>query len=71
VLNEFTRDLRDAGHTPDVLDLYAMKFDPVFTLADLATWLHQDMPTSWSGGTHARRSLTAPNPLNGMDHYRL
>jgi NAD(P)H dehydrogenase (quinone) len=31
VLDEFTGGLRDAGHTPDVLDLYAMKFDPVFT----------------------------------------
>ena len=45
VLDEFTRGLRDGGHTPDVLDLYAMKFDPVFTLADAATWLHPDMPT--------------------------
>ena len=44
VLDEFTRGLRDAGHVPDVLDLYAMKFDPVFTMADVATWLHPDMP---------------------------
>ena len=44
VLDEFTRGLRDGGHAPDVLDLYAMKFDPVITLVDLATWLHPDMP---------------------------
>ena len=44
VLEEFTRGLREAGHTPDVLDLYALKFDPVFTTADLATWIHPDIP---------------------------
>jgi NAD(P)H dehydrogenase (quinone) len=44
VLDEFTRGLREVGHTPDVLDLYAMKFDPVFTSADMATWLHPDIP---------------------------
>lgn len=44
VLEEFTRGLRDSGHEPDVLDLYAMKFDPVFTSADAATWLDPDMP---------------------------
>jgi len=30
--------------TPDVLDLYATNFDPVFTMADVATWQHPDMP---------------------------
>ena len=44
VLGEFTRGLADAGHESDVLDLYALKFDPVFTDADMATWLHPDMP---------------------------
>jgi NAD(P)H dehydrogenase (quinone) len=44
VLEEFTRGLRDSGHEPDVLDLYALKFDPVFTSADMATWLDPGMP---------------------------
>jgi NAD(P)H dehydrogenase (quinone) len=44
VLEEFTRGLRDAGHSPDVLDLYAMRFDPVFTSADMAAWIHPDIP---------------------------
>jgi NAD(P)H dehydrogenase (quinone) len=44
VLEEFTQGLRDGGHQPDVLDLYGMRFDPVFTDADMATWLHPDMP---------------------------
>lgn len=43
-LEHFTRGLTDAGHEPDVLDLYALKFDPVFTDADMATWLDPGMP---------------------------
>jgi NAD(P)H dehydrogenase (quinone) len=64
VLDEFTGGLRDAGHTPDVLDLYAMKFDPVFTLADAATWLHPDMPDDvlerWNPRQAVLDSITNP-----------
>ena len=45
LLEDFTRGLADAGHEADVLDLYALKFDPVFTQADLATWLDPGMPS--------------------------
>ena len=44
LLEEFTRGLKDGGHEVDVLDLYALKFDPVFTEADMATWLDPRMP---------------------------
>lgn len=44
VLERFTRGLADAGHHSDVLDLYTLKFDPVFTDADMATWLDPGMP---------------------------
>ena len=30
VLDRFTQGLTDAGHTCEVVDLYAIKFDPVF-----------------------------------------
>ena len=64
VLDEFTKGLRDAGHTPDVLDLYALKFDPVFTLADGATWLHPDMPADvlerWNPRQAVLDSITNP-----------
>ncbi|HEY5144746.1 MAG TPA: NAD(P)H-dependent oxidoreductase [Solirubrobacteraceae bacterium] len=64
VLDEFTKGLRDAGHVPDVLDLYAMKFDPVFTLADGATWLHPDMPADvlerWNPRQAVLDSITNP-----------
>ena len=44
VLARFTAGLRDAGRTPDLIDLDAIRFDPVFTSRDMATWLHPDMP---------------------------
>jgi len=39
VLQEFTRGLHDAGHTSEVLDLYAMRFDPVLRKRDLPNYL--------------------------------
>jgi NAD(P)H dehydrogenase (quinone) len=44
LLEEFTRGLADASHEGDVLDLYALKFDPVFTQADMATGLDPPIP---------------------------
>ena len=44
VLEEFTTGLREAGHTVDVDDLYAIGFDPVFRTRDMASYLHEDMP---------------------------
>lgn len=65
VLDEFTKGLRDAGHVPDVLDLYAMKFDPVFTMADIATWLHPDMPAEVLERWNPRQAVldSIENPL--------
>ena len=39
VLGEFSRGLTDAGHTNDVLDLYATGFDPVLRARDLRNYL--------------------------------
>jgi len=35
VLEAFTRGLRDGGHTFEVDDLYAIKFDPCLKLGEL------------------------------------
>ncbi len=32
ILEQFTRGLAEAGHTNEVVDLYAMKFNPVLLL---------------------------------------
>jgi len=46
VLREFTRGLQDAGHTSEVVDLYAIRFDPVFRMDDFAGYVHESMPLS-------------------------
>jgi NAD(P)H dehydrogenase (quinone) len=44
VLEQFTSGLRESGHDVEVVDLYAIKFDPVFRTRDLATYLHENIP---------------------------
>jgi NAD(P)H dehydrogenase (quinone) len=39
VLEQFTKGLEDAGHTNEVIDLYATRFDPVLRTRDLPNWL--------------------------------
>jgi NAD(P)H dehydrogenase (quinone) len=36
ILQQFTKGLEDAGHISELVDLYAIRFDPVFRLADFA-----------------------------------
>lgn len=44
VLDAFTKGLRDGGHTYEVVDLYAIKFDPCTKLEDLAQFSGGQMP---------------------------
>ena len=44
VLERFTDGLRDGGHTSEVVDLYAIKFDPVFRDRDTASYISGDIP---------------------------
>ena len=44
VLERFTEGLRAAGHTSEVIDLYAIKFDPVFRDRDVASYTGGDIP---------------------------
>ncbi len=46
ILEKFTKGLEDAGHTFEVVDLYAIKFDPCLTLADYAQFSEgkEEMP---------------------------
>lgn len=42
VLGQFAKGLQDAGHTNEVIDLYAIGFDPVLRIRDFANWLPDD-----------------------------
>lgn len=44
VLEQFTKGLKDGGHTSEVVDLYAIRFDPVFRIEDFAGYVHESMP---------------------------
>ena len=44
ILQQFTKGLEDAGHTSEVVDLYAIRFDPVFRMQDFASYVHETMP---------------------------
>jgi NAD(P)H dehydrogenase (quinone) len=44
ILEQFTKGLEDAGHVSEVVDLYAIDFDPVFRIQDFASYVHEGMP---------------------------
>ena len=44
ILQQFTKGLEEAGHTSEVVDLYAIRFDPVFRMQDFASYVHESMP---------------------------
>jgi NAD(P)H dehydrogenase (quinone) len=44
LLEQFTQGLTDAGHESDVVDLYAIKFNPVYGMDDYAFFAHESVP---------------------------
>ena len=44
LLEQFTKGLDYAGHTNEVIDLYAMKFDPILTSRDWPDWIDESIP---------------------------
>jgi NAD(P)H dehydrogenase (quinone) len=44
VLERFTKGLTDAGHVSKVVDLHAIRFDPVFRTEDFANYVTEDLP---------------------------
>ena len=44
ILQRFDAGLKDAGHTNEIVDLYAIRFDPVFKPRDFASYIHESMP---------------------------
>lgn len=44
ILEQFSQGLAIAGHTNEVVDLYAMKFDPVLKAGDYTCWIDETVP---------------------------
>jgi NAD(P)H dehydrogenase (quinone) len=57
VLQRFDAGLRDAGHTNEIVDLYAIGFDPVLRERDNANWMDADAPDDVLAAVHLRERL--------------
>ena len=65
VLQRFTEGLRDAGHASEVVDLYAIRFDPVLRDRDRPNWIDDSVPDDVLEHWNVKQSLIegARNPL--------
>jgi NAD(P)H dehydrogenase (quinone) len=57
ILQEFTRGLEEAGHTSEVVDLYAIQFDPVFRMDDFASYVHESIPLNLLKQMNLKKSM--------------
>jgi NAD(P)H dehydrogenase (quinone) len=65
VLQQFTTGLADAGHSNEVVDLYAIVFDPVLRIQDAPNWMDEEMPQDILDRANLRQELLdgAKGPL--------
>lgn len=68
ILERFGEGLRDAGHENDVVDLHAIRFDPVFSDRDTPDWVDDSVPDDVLAQWQVKKSLlaTARNPLRRL-----
>ena len=57
VLDRFDAGLRDAGHTNEIVDLYAIGFDPILRPRDTPSWLTETIPDDMLDRMRLRESL--------------
>jgi NAD(P)H dehydrogenase (quinone) len=57
ILRQFDTGLKEAGHTNDIVDLYAMRFDPVFRTKDYASYIDESMPPDMLDGMNLMDSI--------------
>ena len=73
VLEHFAAGLREAGHSNEVVDLYAIGFDPVIRPRDAPSWLTESIPDDLLDRMRLRESLLegAGGPLRRLALKRL
>jgi NAD(P)H dehydrogenase (quinone) len=59
VLEQFTRGLADAGHAGEVVDLYAIKFNPVYGRDDFSFFAHESVPPEVWNESQLREQMVA------------
>ena len=57
VLERFDAGLRDAGHTNEIVDLYAIGFDPVLRERDNPNWMDPNGPDDILAKMHLRERI--------------
>ena len=57
VLERFDAGLREVGHTNEIVDLYAIGFDPVIRPRDTPSWLTETIPDDMLDRMRLRESL--------------
>jgi putative NADPH-quinone reductase len=57
VLERFDAGLRAAGHTNEIVDLYAIRFDPVLRERDNPNWMDADAPDDVIASMHLRERI--------------
>jgi len=68
ILEQFDRGLRDAGHKNEIVDLYAIKFNPVLVTKDGPCWVNEGLPMELLEDFDLKKQaeLTNNNPLMRM-----
>jgi NAD(P)H dehydrogenase (quinone) len=68
VLERFITGVKDAGHTSEVVDLYAIRFNPVFGRQDFAGYVHESMPADILEKMNLKRRIldSCSNPIQRM-----
>jgi NAD(P)H dehydrogenase (quinone) len=59
ILDNFVRGLREAGHQFEIVDLYKIKFNPVFQDMDSAFFVDEDMPKNLFEQMDMRKMIIA------------
>jgi NAD(P)H dehydrogenase (quinone) len=57
VLQQFTRGLAGAGHSNEVVDLYAIGFDPVLRARDAPNWMDENVPQDMLNRANLKQEL--------------
>jgi NAD(P)H dehydrogenase (quinone) len=70
VLEEFSRGLEDAGHENDVVDLYAIGFDPVLRLRDGPLWINESLPREILEGMNLKAQALG-YARNGLERFAI
>jgi hypothetical protein len=73
VLERFDAGLREAGHSNEIVDLYAIRFDPILRERDTPSWLTETIPDDMLERIRLRENLLneAGGPLKRFALKRL